>query len=227
MAATACASGLDSRDTSPVAGRCGCNCIYAASNAQDERKHSYATLLIQQIDPSITFRALGTAVGSLLREHISSTQSRSAGILEVQSAITPGCHIASTKMALLISEASSTTRSAGPTRPQSHPSMRNRQGARARGRPAARGRLAQVATTERPRGRAGGDAQALGDALDEADPRSRSSTNGGRTPSRRPSRPSSPARRRCGADQRRRGPRRAPARRCGATSAASGRSAAV
>ena len=32
---------------------------------------------------SITFRALGTAVGSLLREHISSTQSRSAGITRI------------------------------------------------------------------------------------------------------------------------------------------------
>ena len=76
-------SGLDSRDTSPVAGSVAVIAFMPRANAQDERKHSYATLLIQQIDPSITFRALGTAVGSLLREHISSTQSRSAGITRI------------------------------------------------------------------------------------------------------------------------------------------------
>ena len=75
-------SGLDSRDTSPVAGS-AVIAFMPRANAQDERKHSYATLLIQQIDPSITFRALGTAVGILLREHISSTQSRSAGITRI------------------------------------------------------------------------------------------------------------------------------------------------
>ena len=79
-------SGLDSRDTSPVAGSVAVIAFMPRANAQDERKHSYATLLIQQIDPSITFRALGTAVGSLLREHISSTQSRSAGITRIAGA---------------------------------------------------------------------------------------------------------------------------------------------
>ena len=56
------------------------------ANAQDERKQSYTTLLIQHIDPSITFRALGTGVGSLLREHISSTQSRSGRITRIAGA---------------------------------------------------------------------------------------------------------------------------------------------
>ena len=73
-------AGSERRALSAVAGKLA---FVPRANAQDERKHSYATLLIQQIDPSITFRALGTAVGSLLREHISSTQSRSAGITRI------------------------------------------------------------------------------------------------------------------------------------------------
>lgn len=43
--------------------------IVPRANAQDERKHCYAVLLIQRIDPSITFALLASLWGIVLREH--------------------------------------------------------------------------------------------------------------------------------------------------------------
>ena len=59
-------SRLGAKNSVAVAGKLA---FVPRANAQDERKHCYAVLLIQRIDPSITFALLASLWGIVLREH--------------------------------------------------------------------------------------------------------------------------------------------------------------